>query len=389
MNFRRLIPAAVAIVVAAGLIYYYYRDSGGLDGTIRTSGHIEVTEVDLSFRSAGHVAKILVQEGDTVTADQEVARLDQSVLQARRDQAAAQAAELEARLASTDLSIRIKQETIDAQVAQAEAGVAAAEARYESLKSGSRYQEINEAAAAVDMAKAEFANRESNYNRFKRLYEGKIISASQYDDARAAYEAARASLEAAEQRYRLVKAGPRREAVDEGKANLTGQDAYLQSAKVSRQEVERLKLDRQAGSAQLDQARAALILAEDDLAHAVLYAPFAGFVTVKNVEEGEFVQAGTPVITVAQTMEVWVKTYVPETQLGRIKLGQGAEVISDSFPGKIYPGTVTYISPKAEFTPKNVQTEEERVKLVYRLKVTVDNPDQELKAGMPVDVVLR
>jgi HlyD family secretion protein len=110
---------------------------------------------------------------------------------------------------------------------------------------------------------------------------------------------------------------------------------------------------------------------------------------VKDVEEKEFVQPGTPVLTVADLGEVWVKTYVPETELGRVRLGQHAEVLSDTFPGKVYRGKVTFISPEAEFTPKNVQTKEERVKLVYRIKVTLKNPNQELKAGMPVDVILR
>jgi HlyD family secretion protein len=95
------------------------------------------------------------------------------------------------------------------------------------------------------------------------------------------------------------------------------------------------------------------------------------------------------VVTVARLDPVWVKTYVPETQIGRIRLGQKAEVIMDSFPDKVYPGEITFISPEAEFTPKNVQTKEERVKLVYRIKVTLENPNQELKAGMPVDVILR
>ena len=107
------------------------------------------------------------------------------------------------------------------------------------------------------------------------------------------------------------------------------------------------------------------------------------------MEEGEFVQAGSPVLTLAQLDRVWVKTYVPETQLGQVFYGQKANVISDTFPDKRYPGTVTYISPEAEFTPKNVQTKEERVKLVYRIKVSLENPHQELKAVMPVDVVLR
>jgi len=112
-------------------------------------------------------------------------------------------------------------------------------------------------------------------------------------------------------------------------------------------------------------------------------------VTVKDVEAGEFVQAGAPVLTLVQLNRVWVQTFVPETRLGRVRLGQNAEVTTDSFPDKTYQGRVTYISPEAEFTPKNIQTREERVKLVYRIKVSLDNPNQELKPGMPVDVYLR
>jgi HlyD family secretion protein len=149
-----------------------------------------------------------------------------------------------------------------------------------------------------------------------------------------------------------------------------------------------MKQDLKALEAQGEQAGAALAVAEDDLIQSRLYAPFDGFITVKDIEEDEFVQPGTPVVTLARLDQVWVKTYVPENVLGWVRLGQEAEVRTDSYD-KTYPGKVTYISPKAEFTPKNVQTREERVKLVYRIKVSLENPDQELKAGMPVDVYLR
>ena len=175
----------------------------------------------------------------------------------------------------------------------------------------------------------------------------------------------------------------------EGRANLAGSGAALSAAEAGSREVEKMKLDLRALHSQLDQARAALAVAEDDLRKSTLYAPFDAFVTVKDTEEKEFVQPGTPVVTLADLDEVWVKTYVPETQLGRVRLGQEADVLSDTFPGKVYRGKVTFISPEAEFTPKNVQTKEERVKLVYRIKVTLTNPNQELKAGMPVDVKIR
>jgi HlyD family secretion protein len=382
--FMVLLLAAAACVVYLG----YYRNRSN-DHAIMTSGHVEVTEVDMSFRLPGHVSRLLVDEGDHVKQGTLLAELDQHVLTARQDQAQAQVRELDAKEAALALSIKIKEDVLIAQIRQAQAGVSAAEARYRSLKTGSRKEEIAEAAAARDRAKTEWENRRRDFLRMKALFERRIISFSQYDAARTSEEAAHAAYEAAEERYKLVKAGPRQEMVLEGQANLAGSDAALSAAEAARREIDRLKLDLKALQAQAEQARAALAVAQDDLANSRMDAPFDGFVTVKDVEEGEFVQAGSPVLTLAQLDRVWVKTYVPETQLGRVSYGQKADVISDTFPDKRYPGTVTYISAEAEFTPKNVQTKEERVKLVYRIKVSLENPDQELKAGMPVDVILR
>ena len=382
--FMVLLLAAAACVVYLG----YYRNRSN-DHAIMTSGHVEVTEVDMSFRLPGHVSRLLVDEGHLVKQGTLLAELDQHVLTARRDQAQAQVRELDAKEAALALSIKIKEDVLNAQIRQAQAGVSAAEARYRSLKTGSRKEEIAEAAAARDRAKTEWENRRRDFMRMKALFERGIISFSQYDAARTSEEAARAAYEAAEERYKLVKAGPRQEMVLEGQANLAGSDAALSAAEAARREIDKLKLDLKALQAQAEQVRAALAVAQDDLDNSRINAPFDGFVTVKDVEEGEFVQAGSPVLTLAQLDRVWVKTYVPETQLGQVFYGQKANVISDTFPDKRYPGTVTYISPEAEFTPKNVQTKEERVKLVYRIKVSLENPHQELKAGMPVDVVLR
>jgi HlyD family secretion protein len=390
MNRRKAVPLLIVLLAVAGLLYYllFYRP-GLTNNLIRTSGHIEVTEVDMSFRLPGHVVRLLVDEGHQVKKGDLLAELDQEVLRSRRDQVAAQVKELEAREASLSLSIEIREGVLDAEVGRAKAGVSAADARYQSLRTGSREEEIAEASAGRDRAKTEWENRLRDSQRMKELYERKIISFSQYDQARTAEEAAKAVYEAAVERFKLVRTGPRRELIEEGQANLAGSDATLRAARVARREVDKLRLDLKALSAQAEQAKALLRVAEDDLAKSRIYAPIDGFVTVKDVEEGEYVQPGTPVLTLAQLDRVWVRTYVPETQLGKVRLEQKAEVVSDTFPGKTYPGTVTFISPEAEFTPKNVQTTEERIKLVFRIKVTLDNPRQELKPGMPVDVVLR
>jgi len=386
---KMMLPVLVLLIIACLLIYFVLIRKGVRDGEIITSGHIEVTEVDMSFRLQGHVARLWVDEGARVKKGDVLAELDQEPIRERRDQAIAAVREFEAKVASLSLSTNIRQDVLDAEVKKAQAAVSAADARYQSLKTGSREEEIAEVAATRDKARTEWENRMADFKRIKDLYEGKTVSASQYDNALTGAEASRAAYLAAEERYKLVKAGPRKEAVMEGKANLTGSDAALSAAEAGTREVEKMKLDLRALHSQLDQARAALAIAEDDLRKSTLYAPFNAFVTVKDTEEKEFVQPGTPVVTIADLDEVWVKTYVPETQLGRVRLGQEADVLSDTFPGKVYRGKVTFISPEAEFTPKNVQTKEERVKLVYRIKVTLSNPNQELKAGMPVDVIIR
>ena len=131
--------------------------------------------------------------------------------------------------------------------------------------------------------------------------------------------------------------------------------------------------------------RAALTVAQTQLGYTVLTSPQAGVVLRKHVEPGEMIAAGTPAATIADLRNIWLKIYIPEPQLGRVKLGQTAEVTTDSYRGKVYQGTVTFINSEAEFTPKNVQTQEERVKLVFAVKITAANPNQELKPGMPAD----
>jgi len=387
---KKAVPVIVLILAAAAAVYYFLILPSDRSKTeIKTSGHVEATEVDMSFRLPGHVGRLYVDEGARVKKGEIVAELEQDTLSARHAQASALVRELETRQASLAIAIDLKERLLDADIRRAQAGRSAASARYQSLKSGSREQEIAEAKAAMDRARYEWENRSRDAERLKEPYQSRIISPSQYDTAVTATDAAKAAYLAASERYKLVKAGPREELVMEGKAQLEGTDAALEAAEAGRMEIEKLKLDLKALEAQTDQARAQLSIASDDLDKSRLRAPFEAFVTVKDVEEHEYVQPGTPVVTLARLDEVWVKTYVPETQLGLVKLGQEAEVISDTFPAKRYPGRVTFISPQAEFTPKNVQTKEERVKLVFRIKVTLKNPDQELKPGLPVDVILK
>ena len=184
-----------------------------------------------------------------------------------------------------------------------------------------------------------------------------------------------------EEQLKLVEAGPRQEEIDQGRAAwLEAQERFALVKKGPRQET----IDQ--ARARLEQAKQSLALATTRLSYATLAAPFSGVVLSKHVEAGEYVSAGTPVVTVGDLEHVWVRAYVNETDLGRVKLGQKSRATTDTYPGKRYEGNVSFISSQAEFTPKSVQTSQERVKLVYRIKVNLLNPRMELKPGMPADV---
>jgi HlyD family secretion protein len=191
---------------------------------------------------------------------------------------------------------------------------------------------VNQSKASVLNAEAQYEKAHKDYDRYTVLYRDGVVSSQQMDAAKSAYDAA---------------------------------------------------------TAQLQLSRASLRTTDVKLKDTVIYAPLNGVVLRKNIEEGETVGTGTMVFTIGDLENPWVKVYVKEDKLGFVKLGQRAEIITDTYPGKVYEGTVTYISSEAEFTPKNVQTKEERVKLVFGVKVSVKNVNNELKPGMPADVTIR
>ncbi len=167
-------------------------------------------------------------------------------------------------------------------------------------------------------------------------------------------EQARAALRQAHERYNLIKKGPRQEDIDQARARL-------------------------------ERARQALAIAETRLSYTTVAAPLSGVVLSQNLEPGMYAAPGTPVVTVGDLVNVWLRAYINETDLGRVKVGQPVRVTTDAYPGKHYEGRVSFIASQAEFTPKSVQTEKERVKLVYRVKIDIQNPQMELKPGMPAD----
>lgn len=320
---KKLIPILLVLILAGGGGVWYYRahQSAPPATTIRLSGNIEVTEVEASFRIPGRVISILVAEGDTVRAGDTIARLDDTEL---RSEEAMRAAE-----------------------------VGSAAATLAELEAGTLPEEIAAGAAAVSGAQAEADRLRSDLARQRELLAREVISQREYEATEAAARIAQGRLTEAQQRLALLRQGPRRERIDSARARL-------------------------------DQAAAGLDLVHTRLDYTVLTAPASGMVLTKRIEAGEYVAAGTPVLTIGDLGNAWLRAYLDETDLGRVRFGQPVRIFSDSFRDRVFAGTITFISSEAEFTPRSVQTEKERVKLVYRIKVTVPNARGEFKPGMPV-----
>jgi HlyD family secretion protein len=320
---KKVILILTLVLIGAVSVFVYVRYHADRNpNELKLSGNIELTDVQVSFKIAGWVEKREVDEGMMVKTGNVVARLDTSDLVEQ---------------------VRIRESELET-----------ARATLAELEAGSRPQEIAEAKAAVDVARAEVLDAKSNFDRISPLWNKKIAGYQEYISAQAAYDAAVARLAQAKERYSLVKEGPRKEVIDQARGKL-------------------------------HEAQSALDLARVQLGYATLLSPISGVVLSENIESGEFVQPGTPVVTIGDIENVWLRVYINETDLGRVKLGQKAKIVTDTYPGKFYEGRVSFISSEAEFTPKNVQTQEERVKLVYRMKIDIHNPEMELKPGMPAD----
>jgi HlyD family secretion protein len=261
-------------------------------------------------------------------------------------------------------------------------------ARLQELESGARPQEIQEAKAAVDSAQSEFERAGRDWERAQTLYKNDDISAAQYDQYRNRRASAEAALTQARERHALVLAGPRDEQINAAAAQVKRARAALKMVESNALEIKRLEQAISLRQAEVARSEANLALIESQLADTVAVSPTDGVVLAKAANVGEVLAAGTTVVTIGDIDHPWLRAYINETDLGRLKLGTKAKITTDSYPGKEYEGRISFIASEAEFTPKQIQTQEERVKLVYRFRIEVDNPQHELKSNMPADAVI-
>jgi membrane fusion protein PltH len=322
---RRVLLIAAVLAIAGAAGFWWYAARNGDPTELTLYGNVDLRQVDLAFNGSERIASVDVQEGDRVHKGEVLARLETSRL--------------------------------EPQVAQAEAQVAAQRAVVERMHKGSRPEEIEQARANLEQAAADAANARVQYQRKNDLLAKNAGTQMDFDNAKAALDMAEARVKLNRSALDLVLAGPRKEDIAQAEAQLRGNEAQLAFLK-------------------------------QQLADAKLLAPVDGVVRSRLMEAGDMASPQRPVFSLALTDPKWVRAYVAEVDLGKVHPGTKAVVTVDSFPGRGFDGSIGFISPIAEFTPKDVQTPELRTSLVYEVRVFVKDPTGDLRLGMPATVHL-
>jgi HlyD family secretion protein len=382
---KKLILPLVLVVLAVGGYLFYRNYTAAPSNVISVSGNIELEQVNIGFKTSGKVIERTVNEGDNVTKGEVIARLDRDQLVRQREREMASLQEAEANLAETKTGVAMSTESVAADLDGRKADADTAESKLKELKNGSRPQEITQATEAVASAQAEYDRAKKDWERSQKLHSDDDISTSQYDMAQRTFLSAESSLKQAKDHEALMKEGSRSEDVDQAQAQLIRAKAAIRGSQANELDIKRRQQDVVAKQADIEREQAQIALIDAQLADTTASSPIAGVVLVKSVDVGEVIAPGTAVVTVGDLDHPWLRAYIPETDLGRVKLGAKVDVKTDSFPGRIFNGRVTFISSEAEFTPKQIETKDERVKLVYRIKIEIDNPQHELKSNMPAD----
>lgn len=382
-----LFVVVIAALAIGGMYLFRWMDQGPTGG-VQISGNIELTEVKIAFKTSGRLIELTVDEGDTVRRGMVIARLDAEQLRRQREREEATLKVAHSQVEQLRTAIEYQKATLEGEIEARMAELRHAEVRLQELLAGARSQEIESARAAVDAARTEADRASKDWERAQTLYKNSDISTAQFDQFRTRYEHTRAALQQAEQQHALLVEGPRKEDIEAARAQVARAQAAVRVAQATRLDVKRRQQELGARSAEVEREMAQIAVIDSQLKDMEVISPIDGVVLVKSAEVGETLSAGTPVVTIGDIDHPWLRGYINEQDLGRVKLGSRVRVTTDSFPGKVYPGRVSFISAQAEFTPKQIQTTEERVKLVYRIKVDIPNPNQELKSNMPADGVI-
>lgn len=382
----------IILFVVAAVTLGYLWSTGAFTpkgNSIQVSGNLELTQVDMSFKIAGRLTERPVDEGNWVKAGDLIARLDPVELERQTSRDKAIVIGAKSNYDQLVTSIEFQKSTLESDIAARQAELNLAQSKLDELLNGSRKQEIQQSAAGVTDSTAQLEFARLDWERAQTLFKNDDISKQQYDQARTKFDSATAMLRQAQEKDSMVKEGPRKEDIAGARADVARAEAAVKTAEANRLEVKRREQELGERQSEIERTQAQAGISQKQLSDTEIRTPIDGVVLVKSAEPGEVLAAGTTVVTIGDLEHPWLRAYINETDLGRVKLGQKVKLTTDSFPGKAYWGTISYIASEAEFTPKQIQTKEERVKLVYRIKIEVDNKEHELKDNMPVDAEIQ
>ena len=388
MKKRLILIVFLALLLGVGAMVYWGQRKERL-AELYYSGTIEATQSNLAFQVSGRVKTVFFDEGQAVEKNQVLAVLDQEEFKAQRDQARSEWVRSQENLKQLETLLELNRKVLPAEVEKAKAAVQALQSQLAELKAGYRVQEVEQARYAYEQAQFALEEARKDKIRYERLFERKIIAEKDKDAVDLKYETALKEYERAKKAYELLQEGYRKESIEAARAKLAEGRAALKQATDNLKKIEVTESEVEGARAQVQSAKAAFELAEIRLTYTELRAPFNGILVSRNVEPGEVVTPGQEVISLSDLSQVDLKVFVDETEIGKVRPGQQVDVKIDTFPSKTYTGQVSFISPEGEFTPKIIQTHKERVKLVYLVKITIPNPNLELKTGMPADAWFR
>jgi len=356
-----LILLAAAVALAATGLYagWFHRDT-----TLQCSGTVEACNIRVGSKIGGRIDKVLVREGDTVRPGQVLITFDDKELRASLEQSRANAE-------------KARRGYRPEEIAEARAVAAQAKADYELKRNGYRQEDIATAQADLDRAKADEIRTHLDFDRYDALAKKDLVSKQQRDTAEANWKVAVAQQESALHKLAELQRGYRPEEIASAEAHYHQAQANLE------------KLERGNRREDVDLAEAAYAYDEARFRERQVIAPSAAIVEVLDVRPGDLIAPNTPVATLLEKDQIYVRIYIPETEYGRLKLGQKAEVRVDSFPNTVFEGVLEQINQRAEFLPRNVQTREERVHQVFGVKIRISDPAGRVLAGMAADVKLK
>lgn len=384
---KKIIPI-VLLLVAVGGYFTWSRMKAGDEGVLKLSGNIEFKKVDIAFKTAGKLVQLNVDEGANVTKGMVIARLDREQMSRMRERDSATVLSAESQLVQLQTGIRYQQEMTAGELALRQSELRQAKAKLQELLDGARPQELSQSRSALEDLRSLREQAGKELERAKKLIAKEDISQNQFDQYQTRFASLSAQVASAEQRLALMTEGPRKTDIESARATVARSEAAIKMTEAQRLEILRRQEDLAARRADVSRAKSGVSVIDSQLDDTVASTPVDGVVLVKSADPGEVLAAGTPIVTVGDIDHPWLRGYVPQSKLGQVKLGMPVAIHSDSYPGKTYKGRISFIASEAEFTPKQIQTTEERVKLVYRIKVDVENPGRELKLNMPVDGVI-